>query len=74
MMKPLTVQWKLEDFEKPMFTGDNPEHCVHVARRDGMIAVRNSNHSWQDGPIVEFTPGEWDVFRRSMLEGQFNFS
>ena len=45
--------------------------CVEVAfLDDGRVAVRDSKHQGQ-GPVLVFTPGEWDAFTRGVVDGEF---
>lgn len=46
-------------------------NCVEVATLpDGMIGIRNSRDS--EGPVLRFTPGEWNAFLAGALRGEFN--
>jgi hypothetical protein len=45
--------------------------CVEVATLpDGMIGIRNSKDS--EGPVLRFTPGEWNAFLAGALRGEFD--
>jgi hypothetical protein len=45
-------------------------NCVEVAElSDGTVYVRDSKDP--GGPVLVFTPGEWDAFRRGMRAGEF---
>lgn len=45
--------------------------CVEVAfLDDGRVAVRDSKHQGQ-GPVLVFTPGEWDAFTGGVTDGEF---
>lgn len=45
--------------------------CVEVAHLDGgMVGVRDSKNP--DGPVLVFTPSEWDVFTDGVRDGEFN--
>ena len=45
-------------------------NCVQVAELpDGQIGIRNSKDP--DGPVLRFTPGEWDAFLSGVLRGEF---
>jgi hypothetical protein len=45
-------------------------NCVEKATLpDGMIGIRNSKDP--DGPVLRFTPGEWDAFLGGALRGEF---
>ncbi|WP_235609360.1 DUF397 domain-containing protein, partial [Frankia casuarinae] len=44
--------------------------CVEVAFLDaGLVAVRDSKN--QGGPVLIFTPGEWDAFLGGAKDGEF---
>ncbi len=46
--------------------GDN---CVEVAfADDGTVGVRHSKHP--DGPVLQFTPAEWDAFTAGVRDGE----
>ena len=45
--------------------------CVEVAQVDGQFWVRDSKDP--DGPILLFTPNEWDAFLDGARKGEFNF-
>ena len=48
-------------------SGDN---CVEVAALpDGGQAVRDSKEP--DGPVLTFTPGEWNAFIKGAKDGEF---
>lgn len=48
--------------------GDN---CVEVAfAADGTVGVRDSKNP--TGPVLEFTPTEWDAFAGGVRDGEFN--
>lgn len=45
--------------------------CVEIATLpDGMIGIRNSKNP--DGPVLRFTPGEWNAFLAGALLGEFD--
>ena len=45
--------------------------CVEVTfLDDGRVAVRDSKHHGQ-GPVLVFTPGEWDAFTGGVANGEF---
>ena len=46
-------------------------NCVEVAFcRDGDVAVRDTKDAGQ-GPVMFFTPGEWDAFVAGVELGEF---
>jgi hypothetical protein len=70
----LTQDWQPEEFAKSSYSGANQGGCVEFARRPGVVAVRNSNHSWEDGPVVEYTDHEWATFLRGAKDGEFDLA
>lgn len=44
--------------------------CVEVARVEDAIGVRDSKHP--DGPILTFTPTEFEAFLDGAAKGEFN--
>jgi hypothetical protein len=44
--------------------------CVEVADADHGIAVRDSKDS--AGPVLLFTPAEWEAFTAGVKDGQFD--
>ena len=44
--------------------------CVEVAFVDNQVAVRDSKHNGQ-GPVLVFTPVEWEAFLGGVSDGQF---
>ncbi|MEW9527650.1 DUF397 domain-containing protein [Microbispora sp. NPDC049125] len=45
--------------------------CVEIAvLPDGQVGVRDSKN--QDGPVLVFTPGEWDAFIGGVKDGEFD--
>jgi hypothetical protein len=52
-------------------SGDgDPDNRVEVAFVDGAIAVRDSRNP--DGPVLLFTPAEWDAFVEGAKDGEFD--
>jgi hypothetical protein len=43
--------------------------CVEVAYIDDQVAVRDSKH--REGPVLVFTPVEWEAFIGGISDGQF---
>ena len=43
--------------------------CVEVAFVDNQGAVRDSKH--REGPVLVFTPVEWEAFLGGVSDGQF---
>ena len=60
------TSWKKSSFSSG---GDN---CVEVAfAADGSVGVRDSKQKGL-GPILEFTPAEWEAFLGGVAEGEFD--
>jgi hypothetical protein len=57
-------------WRKSLRSGTNA--CVEVAFVDGKVAVRDSKH--QGGPVLEFTPLEWDAFVGGVRDGEFDLT
>jgi Domain of unknown function (DUF397) len=46
-------------------------NCVEVAQLpDGQIGVRDSKVPY--GPVLHFTPGEWNAFTAGVRNGEFD--
>lgn len=46
-------------------------NCVEVAELSGdLIIVRNSRDA--EGPVLQFTPAEWDAFLAGVRNGEFD--
>jgi hypothetical protein len=46
-------------------------NCVEIASLpDGGVAVRDSKDP--DGPVLEFTAGEWSAFAAGVRDGEFD--
>ena len=52
-------------------SGTNGGGCVEIRRRDGMVEVRDSKQRGA-GPILEFTPAEFDAFLDAARHGEFD--
>jgi Domain of unknown function (DUF397) len=46
--------------------------CVEVAFADGKVAVRDSKD--RRGPLLVFTPVEWDAFVGGARDGEFDLT
>lgn len=57
-------------WRKSTRSGPWTDNCVEVAFLDGAIAVRNSRDP--AGPVLMFTPGEWDAFVDGAKDGEFD--
>jgi hypothetical protein len=60
-----TARWR-----KSTRSGPNTDNCVEIAFVDGAIAVRDSKYP--DGPVLIFTPAEWDAFVGGARDGEFD--
>jgi Domain of unknown function (DUF397) len=49
---------------------NNGGACVEVATGEDWIAVRDSKDP--DGPVLTFTPAEWDAFLAGARDGEFD--
>ena len=59
-------QWR-----KSTRSGGSGGNCVEVAYPgDGTIRVRDSKNP--DGPVLTFTPAEWDAFLDGAKDGEFD--
>jgi Domain of unknown function (DUF397) len=68
--KALTVDLTAADWKKSTRSGPYTDNCVEVAFVDGAIAVRDSKNP--TGPVLIFTPGEWDAFVDGAKDGEFD--
>ena len=57
-------------WRKSSRSGGNTDMCVEVAFAGGAVAVRDSKD--QSGPVLVFTPGEWDAFIEGAKAGEFS--
>jgi hypothetical protein len=53
-------------WRKSSYSGSNG--CVEVAFVDGDVAVRDSKN--RQGPVLVFTPVEWDAFLAGVRAGE----
>ncbi len=44
--------------------------CVEIRKMDGTIAMRDSKDP--SGPVLRFTPAEWDCFLDGAHKGEFD--
>jgi Domain of unknown function (DUF397) len=63
MMDLSTARWR-----KSSHSGTNG--CVEVAVVDDRVAVRDSKD--RRGPVLEFTPDEWEAFVSGARDGEFD--
>jgi hypothetical protein len=57
-------------WRKSTRSGPNCDNCVEVAFVPGAIAVRDSKNP--TGPVLIFTPDEWDAFVGGAKDGEFD--
>jgi len=57
-------------WQKSSRSGPYSDNCVEIAFVDGAIAMRDSKHP--DGPVLLFTPAEWDAFVAGAKDGEFD--
>lgn len=57
-------------WRKSTRSGPWTDNCVEVAFVDGAIAVRDSKNP--GGPVLVFTPAEWDAFVDGAKDGEFD--
>jgi hypothetical protein len=68
--KAITVDLTGADWKKSSRSGPYTDNCVEVAFVAGAIAVRDSKNP--SGPVLVFTPGEWDAFVDGAKDGEFD--
>lgn len=57
-------------WRKSTRSGPNCDNCVEVAFVGDAIAVRDSKDP--TGPVLTFTPAEWDAFVAGAKDGEFD--
>jgi hypothetical protein len=61
------------EWRKSSYSGSNGGGCVEVARNlPGIIAVRDSKD--RSGPVLAFTPAEWEAFTAGIKDGEFDLT
>ena len=55
---------------KSSFSGGACNNCVEIALLPGEIAVRDSKD--RQGPVLVFTPAEWQAFLDGVRADEFN--
>lgn len=68
--KGLRVNLAHAEWQKSSRSGPYSDNCVEIAFVDGAIAMRDSKHP--DGPVLLFTPEEWDAFVEGAKDGEFD--
>ena len=64
------MDWSTAVWRKSTRSGPNCDNCVEVAFVEGAIAVRDSKNP--AGPVLVFTPAEWDAFVAGAKDGEFD--
>jgi hypothetical protein len=68
--KGLRVNLANAAWQKSSRSGPYSDNCVEIAFVDGGVAMRDSKHP--DGPVLLFTPAEWDAFVEGAKDGEFD--
>lgn len=58
-----------QDWKKSSRSGGNSGMCVEVRRHGQAIQVRDSKD--RSGPVLTFTPAEWEAFIGGAKDGEF---
>jgi Domain of unknown function (DUF397) len=62
------AQWRTSSY-----SGTNGGACVEVARNlPGIVAVRDSKD--RTGPVLTFSPAQWDAFTGGVRSGELDLS
>jgi hypothetical protein len=70
MVDPSDTAWEHVLWRKSSKSASNG--CVEVAHVTGKVAVRDSKN--REGPILLFTPIEWDAFLSGVRSGEFDLT
>ncbi|MFG3438008.1 DUF397 domain-containing protein [Nonomuraea sp. NPDC047897] len=63
---------KITTWRRSSFCNGNSA-CVEVAPlADGNVALKDSKD--EDGPVLVFTPSEWEAFTAGVRDGEFDLS
>ncbi|WP_040695113.1 DUF397 domain-containing protein [Nocardia vinacea] len=66
----MTIDPSRTHWFKSSYSGSQNE-CVEISwLAGGHVGVRDSKNS--TGPVLTFTPGEWDAFMAGVQDGEFN--
>ena len=58
-------------WRKSSYSGGNGGGCIEVARNlPGIVAVRDSKD--RTGPVLTFTPAEWEAFTAGVKLGELD--
>jgi hypothetical protein len=69
-IKGMQVDLGTAVWRKSTRSGPWTDNCVEIAFVDGAIAVRDSTNA--AGPVLVFTPDEWDAFVAGAKAGEFD--
>ena len=58
-----------QEWKKSSRSGSNGGSCVEVRRHEQAIQVRDSKDP--SGPVLTFTPAEWEAFIGGAKDGEF---
>jgi hypothetical protein len=64
----------IDDFRwrKSSYSGNGGASCVEVGQtRGGTILVRDTKDDGE-GPVLTFTPAEWEAFTAGVRDGEFD--
>lgn len=68
--KGYQVDLSRAQWHKSTRSGPNCDNCVEVAMIGGAVALRDSKNP--TGPVLIFTPDEWDAFTAGAKDGEFD--
>lgn len=68
--KGIQVDLSRAEWRSSAGAGSGSDNSVEVAFVDGAVAVRDSRQP--DGPVLVFTPEEWDAFVGGAKDGEFD--
>lgn len=57
-------------FKKSSLSNSQGDQCVEIATHKGSFYVRDSKNP--NGPVLEFTSGEWDAFIGGVKADEFD--
>jgi len=70
-MRPTDPDFAGADWSTSTFSGQDIGNCVEVAFVPGWIGVRDTKQHGR-GPVLAFTPAEWDAFLAGVRGGEFD--
>ena len=63
------IDFEESDFIKSSFSNNHPNHCVAIAKKEGIIAVRDTN-DYTNTTLI-FNEVEWAAFIKGVNAGEF---